>query len=463
MSYVIINKQFLLRGWIGLEHGVMDSKSGYTAFFPENVYDTLKLCNGRFKDNSPLFMGARKDHLKFFMDKGIVETLPEPASLQPGQEYRLYENRYMRQVHWSMTGHCNYRCRHCYMSAPHAKLPQPDRAECMKIIDEIASCGIRIISLTGGEALIRNDFLDLVDHILDRGIRIATIMSNGALVNEQLLRELEKRNCRPEFNMSFDGVGGCHDWLRGVEGATDAVERAFLLCRDHGFPTGSELVLHRGNAPVLRDSVKKLGEWGVSSLKVGRLMDTGEAAGIKDKILSCKEEYDIYLDYIPQFVNDGMPLKDLILSGFFAYNDGEAYIPREKGDDDHPDLGRYLCRSARMTMYLGPDGRILPCIPMSLTDEAQKTFPRIWDMSLKDALSDSSYMDFIKTDLAQLLEHNKECSDCEYKFRCGGGCRGNAAIANGGGDLLAPDPECCLFYKGGYCEKTKKLINKLFN
>ena len=78
MCYLIINKQFLLRGWTGLEHGVTDSKSGYTAFFPENVYDTLKLCNGRFKDNSPLFMGARKDQ-KNAPDVNINSAAAEAA------------------------------------------------------------------------------------------------------------------------------------------------------------------------------------------------------------------------------------------------------------------------------------------------------------------------------------------------------------------------------------------------
>ena len=85
MCYLIINKQFLLRGWTGLEHGVTDSKSGYTAFFPENVYDTLKLCNGRFKDNSPLFMGARKDQ-KNAPDVNINSAAAEAAvEMQPLQ------------------------------------------------------------------------------------------------------------------------------------------------------------------------------------------------------------------------------------------------------------------------------------------------------------------------------------------------------------------------------------------
>lgn len=44
-----------------------------------------------------------------------------------------------------------------------------------------------------------------------------TVMSNGLLMNERVLDEFEKRGIKPEFNMSFDGIG-CHDWLRGIPG-----------------------------------------------------------------------------------------------------------------------------------------------------------------------------------------------------------------------------------------------------
>lgn len=458
MGYLILKKRYLLRGWSGLAHGVTDSESGRTFFAPSNVYDTLMLCNGKFEKESPIFIGERKSHLKALLDQDIIEEKEESAALLPEQEYREYDNRYIPMIHWSMTGHCNYRCRHCYMSAPHAVLPEPDTKECMRIIDEIASCGTGCISLTGGEALIRKDFLSLVDHMMEKGIHIVTIMSNGALVSEKLLTELEKRDCKPEFNMSYDGTEGWHDWLRGVEGAEKSVERAFLLCKEHGFTTGSELCLHRGNAGTLRDSVLKLSEWGVESLKVGRLCSSGEALNIREQSLSCREEYDIYMDYIPKYFEDEMPIKNLMLSGLFGCEDGQPFIPAEKGDEESPNQKQLVCLSSRKTMYLGPDGRILPCIPMSETEKSQKSFPTIRDMTLKEALTDSTYLSFICTDMNRYLEHNKECAACEYKYRCGAGCRGKAVTENNGEDLLAPDPDACLFYKGGYYDRVKEYI-----
>lgn len=68
------------------------------------------------------------------------------------------------------------------------------------------------------------------------------------------------------FDISFDGVDGRHDWLRGVEGAEEATVRALRLCRDYGFPVGIQYVLHRGNVSVLRESMRLLGELGVASV-----------------------------------------------------------------------------------------------------------------------------------------------------------------------------------------------------
>lgn len=459
-GYLILKKRYVLRGWKGTKHGITDTENGETLFLPGNVYDTLRFCNGRFEEDSPVFFGQRKEHLKAFIEHDLIEGLKEPGSLSPEQEYHEYDNRYIRMVHWSMTGHCNYRCKHCYMSAPHALFPKPDTAQCRRIIDGIASCGIRLVSLTGGEALTRDDFLPLIDYMLEKGLKIETIMSNGALVHEGLLTELEKRDCKPEFSLSFDGTEGWHDWLRGIEGAEKAVEKAFLLCKEHGFSTRSGFCLHRGNADTLRDSVKKLSDWGVSILKVSRLESSGEALNIGDKVLSCKEEYDIYMDYIPKYLEDGMPMKNLTLSGLFGCVDGKPFIPAVKGEETSPNEKQYVCRMARFTMYLGPDGRILPCIPMSYTAKSRESFPTIKDMALKEALADSGYLSFIRTDVGQYLSHNKECAECEYKYRCGGGCRGCAAMATNGEDLLGIDPDTCLFFKGGYYDRVKELIKE---
>ena len=84
-GYPILKARYLLRGWEGLRCGVTDAKSGHTAFFPENVYDTLRLCSGALPADCPVFHGARREHLRALLEHGLIETAAEPAALLPEQ------------------------------------------------------------------------------------------------------------------------------------------------------------------------------------------------------------------------------------------------------------------------------------------------------------------------------------------------------------------------------------------
>lgn len=460
-GYVRIDPAYNLRGWKGLPYALVDRMTGRAFFMPQGAFRTLALCNGKFTADSPLFLGARKEHLRELEKGGFLSFSDEPSELEPDQEYHYYDNRYLWQVHWSLTGRCNYRCRHCYMGAPHATLPQPSLEECLSIANQIADCGIPWVSLTGGEPLIRPDFLRIVDRLLERGVRIGTIMTNGSLVTEGLLNELASRGVRCEFNMSYDGTRGCHDWLRGVPGADETVRRAFRLCREHGFPTGSEFVLHRGNAHTLRESVRLLGELGVGSLKVASLRCVGEGEALSDLKLSSDEEYQIYLDYLPQYVEDGMPVPSLMLSRMFTARDGRISVTCERYPEDKDCARKLMCHSARMAVYLGPDGRVLPCLAMSESDRLQGRFPLAQEVGLRQALSDSYYQAFVRTNLGTFLENNPSCANCAYRNRCAGGCRAKAVLASFDEPLTPRDQETCAFFRGGYYGRAKKLIEEL--
>ena len=459
--YIRLKRPFALRGWKGLPYALVNRRTGAVAFMHESAFRALLFCNGRFTEDSPIFFGERKDVLAKLDELGALERLDDPGDLDADQEYFEYPNRFIRQVHWSITGRCNYRCRHCYMSAPHAVLPQPTLEECFGIIDQMAACGVQLVSLTGGEPLVRGDFLQLVDRILECGMHISVIMTNGALVTEELLCALEGRGVNCEFNMSFDGTEGWHDWLRGVDGAEASVRRAFELCREHGFITGAEMVLHAGNLHTLRESVRTLGELGAASLKVNRLNCVGEGAALTDWAITCEQEYEACLEYIPQYAEDGMPVPILTLSGLFAARHGKFCVGSEHFGEDCDCSAKYLCNAARNTMYLGPDGRVLPCIPMSETGLAQERFPLLGELTLAEALSDSVYLDFITTNLAAYLERNPRCAACEYRNRCMGGCRGRAVQESGVAGMMGPDPDACLLFKGGYYDRAQEAIARL--
>jgi radical SAM protein with 4Fe4S-binding SPASM domain len=456
-----LDRRFLLRGWQGMPYALLDDITGQVCIVPEAVFRTMQLCNGQYREYDPVFFGPRRKILEELEKKKLIVFSDEPFKLRPEQAYRSYPNHFIRKVHWSVTGRCNYRCRHCYMSAPHAVLPQPGTQEMFRIADEIADCGIPVVTLTGGEPLIREDFLSIVERLVSRGVRISTIMTNGALVTEELLDELEKRGVLCGFDISFDGVDGWHDWMRGVPGAGENAIRALRLCHEHGFETGVQIVLHKGNLSVLRESVRMLSELGVSGAVVGGVRDVGEGHALGPYILSDEELFEAYAEYLPQFVEDGMPLSRVRFSGMFAYENGKFVLPLVRGDVEDTCSRALLCPSMRNTMYLSPDGYVLPCIPMSYNEVSKQCFPNVSELTLSEALGDSAYMRFISSTAKDYFEHNPECRACAYAKQCSGGCRGRATEASHGENLMGKDPFTCWYFLDGYYDRAREIIERL--
>ena len=457
--YYRLSYRYLLRGWKKLPYAVVDRATGNATFISAGEMSILNLCDGKMDFAYPIFDDKTRDIVREYCKMGVVVQCEEKEELLPIQKYKLYPSRYVKSAHWSVTGKCNFRCKHCYMSAPDAKLGEISHEEAMSIVDQLAECGVMTVTLTGGECLVRSDFMDIVDRLLEHGIAITTIYTNGALVNEKLLKELDSREVYPEFNMSFDGVDGHHDWLRGIEGASQMVDKAFKLCRDMGFPTGAEMCVHGQNKDTLRDTVNYLSSVGCRSLKMVPISNVGEwAKNGYGTTLTMDELYELYLDYIPKYYEDGMPLS-IMLGGFFAAD------PHDKDIYDIPayhypkDPSRcVVCQHARLIMYISPEGRLLPCMSLSASDIQQK-FPNILDKGLKSCLDDSYYMDFINTRASKVFEHNRECTDCEYKMYCQGGCRAGGLELSDNSDLMHRDESSCKLFKDGYASKLINLMH----
>ena len=454
-----LHEKLLLRGWQKLPNAVVEQGVGRPVFITAREMDALKLCNGMIDVDLPLVPQELRDLVKLAAERGWVAPCERSDAIRPEQAYKCYPSRYIRTAHWSITGHCNYRCKHCYMSAPDAKYGELSHTQVMSIVQQLIDCGVMEVSLTGGEPLVRKDFMEIVDALLAGGIRITTIYSNGKLVTDQLLDQLAARGIHPEFNMSFDGVDGWHDWLRGIPGAGKIAEDAFLRCREKGFPTGAEMCIHQGNKHLLRQTINRLAELGCRSLKTTPISNVGAwKEGGYGESITIQELYQLYLDYIPKYYEDGMPLS-LQLGGFFlaSPNKPEEYdIPSMKNCSDPAKT--CVCGHARMVMYISAEGRALPCMALSGMD-IQEEFPLIPEIGLANCLNDSRYMRLIDTRATEVLKHNPECSSCEYALQCLAGCRASA-LEFDPTDILAPDKAACAIFKGGWVEKIRNTLQE---
>lgn len=452
-----IKRDYVLRGW--------DKMAWVLVHRPDNRYKKLSweefqvllLCDGQ-TDLVNYLTEEMQRVLKYLEDEGVIESCETGMYLEEQQFYHYYSNRFIHSALWSVTGRCNFRCRHCYMDAPQGSLGELTHEQAIGLIDQMAECGVLRVDITGGEPFIRNDFWQLVDHIQYRSMIIGKIYTNGWFLTKKVLDQFEKRDLRPELSISFDGWGW-HDWMRGIEGAEEAALRAFQLCIQRGFLVDVEMCVHRGNQETIRKTVNFLSKIGVPMMRIGSVSFTSLwEHNAEGNVLNTREYLEIMLQYIPKFFEDGMPM-ELLLGGVISLHRGSKKyeIVSLKYDGTEKCADCLLCDTARYLCYISPEGRLLPCIPFTSCREQNK-FPLIQDIGLRQGLNDSFYMDIVDTRVKDLLVSNAKCAACEHKYQCGGGCRAIALEQTG--DLMGCDGDQCMLWEEGYVDRIRQVTEE---
>ena len=434
-------------------------------FFNKEQFMLLLSCNGI--ENVDL-SAADARTVRFYdemVKNGFVDSSEEPmGKLESYQRYHIYKGTYLDSIHYSVTGKCNFRCRHCLVSAPTAVHPEPDLAQIERAADQMKECGIRLVDITGGEPLVRKDFIDVVKAFTSRKIQIRTIFTNTALLNAGLLDQIEAAGQQPAFQISYDGFG-CHDWLRGVNGAEEQAKAACRLLSDRGYPFAVGTCIHKGNAGSIRPLWQYLKDTSCVSVNVNAIQDLGEWKQYADEYaLSNEEVWEVYSGLIRDWFEDGMPI-DLLLDGFFKGTKGKtAYkVPYVKHAGKASLEKLPYCESVRHGAYLSPEGGVMPCMGFSSTAIAD-SFPNLYTggTTLGDITSDpeSFYYKVQRTtvaDMANCREENPECLDCEYLKKCLGGCMLEGTTPEG--NYLHRDERICWFFKNVGEDKVRSIAD----
>lgn len=457
----LLNERYRLRGWQLLSTGLVDMAVRKARFFSPEEYRLLLQCDGAHQIERESLSEAQRNLLDDLEKDGVIRKAAFGSFLKPKQEYFLYPCQYRQDVQWSITGACNLKCRHCFMSAPHAKHGAPTHEQIISIADQLAECGVLSVGLTGGEPLIREDFPEIIDALNQRDIGVSIIYTNGWLVDEKLLDELEKRGALCPFQLSYDGIG-MHDFLRGVPGAEERTIRALKLLQERNIPVSVSMCLHRKNRHTLRESVRLLASLGVSSLKVGNMLELGEWASpeMQELQITPAEQQELFLEYIPQYFEDNAPLS-IMLGGSFMYTPGDDHwgIYHEQPCSAEDEGTAPSCGVLLKNFYIGAEGMVVPCMSMGDSGYAPR-FPNLFQTPLKEILRESEYTRLARATVKEIRDRSGKCRDCGFIDRCSGGCRAAALFAVD--DYYGVDPEICRFFKNGWDKQIREVTQPVF-
>jgi radical SAM protein with 4Fe4S-binding SPASM domain len=139
-----------------------------------------------------------------------------------------------------VTLRCNLRCQHCYIPGERRadrKEPELSLGEIQRILDEITDAGCLWLLLTGGEPLLRRDFLDIYTYAKRKGL-LLTFFTNGTLVTRRIADHLAE--WRP-FNIEITLYGATqatYEQVTGIPGSYTRCRRGIDLLLERNLPLG---------------------------------------------------------------------------------------------------------------------------------------------------------------------------------------------------------------------------------
>ena len=334
---------------------------------------------------------------------------------------------YPFHVVWEVTTRCNLNCIHCYASSVEAAREELTTAEGKELLEQIATLEeFRMIVITGGEPLLREDIFELIEYAGRLGFRIV-FSTNGTLLTPDIARDLARLGVA-NFSISLDGyTAACHESIRRKPGSFQSAIGGIKAAGQTGVCLQVNFTAMKQNLAELPGLIDL-----AESLKTDIIMvfqaipPHGEREAIEldaeeqmrlIRIIAEKQRKARALimpvccpEYWPWLVeqrrlNFGRDIQNKTLSG---------------------------CGAGWGFGYIRFDGDVWPCnfIPVVAGNVRQTAFQEIWKNSplLQEFRGKPRRLKGI-------------CGECSYQRICGG-CRGRAFAHTA--DAMAADPACMI-------------------
>ncbi len=453
--YYKLCEPFRLRGFDGLPYCLVSPYHLTPRILSHEEFLVLLCCDGvtDFGDEKDETVTKNIDAM---MAGGFITSLEIPSRIMDYQKFCKHSNGYIHSVIWSITGDCNLRCRHCYMSGGRNKYKELTKEQLFALIAQLDEAGVIEVELSGGEPQMSPYLWEIVDELLRRNIYISHFHTNAMLLDDDFFAKMKKRNLSWTFDSSLDGVG-MHDYLRGTCGSENVAIAAFRKIVKKGYGLLVNSKFHADSVHTVLDTYELMKDIGVSTWKASFVFPIGEAVTgvVSAPAIVCQE----YLEMLARYKADGNPFALNLIEGIVKGYRGGGFEFWENKKEDPFNQQRVSCTLCRNRPYLLPDSTLVPCIGWVSTT-IEKRLPKLMEVHLSELYADpnSYFRKLVGIKVCDITEGNAECRECEYKLSCGGGCRADALATNHGDNAVYQRGlMICSVYRGGFMAKVKEI------
>ncbi len=266
----------------------------------------------------------------------------------------------------SITSRCNMKCRMCFYHdrLNSREIPELSGDEWRMI--GASSRDVVNLSLSGGEPFMREDIADIAAAFSrSKSLRIVSIPTNGTLTESicsgvsEMLGRLPRR-VRLEIELSLDGIGRAHDFIRGVDGCFDRLMRTAerlrgmrdVCCGRLAIKTVTTAV--HSNEASLRDIVT----FGRKEIGADRVvLSPPHGAGlVEDEIRSL--EFPLYSAAAEEVYSEEVGRSRALMDRVFSAVQLEAAATMRRIREG---TGAILCPGPDSICVIAEDGEVFPC------------------------------------------------------------------------------------------------------
>jgi len=324
---------------------------------------------------------------------------------------------------WEITLKCNLACQHCGSRAGEARHDELSTEEAFDLIHQMRDSGITEVTLIGGEAYLRGDWLQLVKEINECGI-ICSMVTGGYGISQATAHKMKEAGLA-EVSVSIDGLQKTHDKLRGKPGSFENCFRSFRYFKEAGLRYTFNTQINRLSAPELPRLYELARDAGARAWQFSLTVPMGNAADRPELLIQPAEipaVYAMLARVVTRASADGI---DVLPGNDIGYFGPTEHIIRAA----HHRMGMYWqgCQAGNAGLGIEADGKIKGC-PSLPTDSY--VGGNIRDHSLEDILQTKELT--FNHNVGGTSKGTENlwgfCKTCQHADLCRGGCTWTAHV-----------------------------------
>ncbi|MEH2276485.1 MAG: nif11-class peptide radical SAM maturase 3 [Nostoc sp.] len=323
---------------------------------------------------------------------------------------------------WEITLKCNLACQHCGSRAGHTRANELSTGEALDLVRQMAEVGITEVTIIGGEAFLRPDWLEIAQAITKAGM-LCGMTTGGYGITLETARRMKEAGIKV-VSVSVDGLEATHDRLRGRQGSWQWAFKTMSNLKEAGIRFGCNTQINRLSAPEFPRIYEHLRDAGIFAWQIQLTVPMGNAADNSEILLQPYELLDVYpmiARVAQQAKQEGVQVQPGNNIGYYG-----PYERMLRGGGDAWTFWQG-CSAGLSSLGIEADGAIKGCPSLPTT---AYTGGNIRDYSLRTIIEETEQLRFnLGAGTPKGTEHLWGfCKSCEFAELCRGGCSWTAHV-----------------------------------